>query len=1098
MKLVCSIVCLFLLVNSSTATTYGWLIDLLTGAISLKSSYDFIVVGAGSAGSVVANRLTENSTWKVLLAEAGAEENFIQDIPLLVQYLQGTSANWNDTSEPSNNYCLSMINSQCSLPHGKVMGGSSVLNYMIWTRGNPKDFDNWEALGNPGWNYTSVSKYFKKIENSTVVGRDAGFAGTAGPLPITFTPYRTGVANPFIQAGIALGGQQVDYNGAQQLGYSWIQSNMKGGIRFSANRAYIRPIDGKRPNLDIRRNSQVSKVLIDATTKKVTGVTLNLGGYLYNITATKEVVLSAGAINTPQILMLSGIGPKAHLESKNITSVVDLKVGNYLQDHVAPGGITILVNVTTITAAETVNIINIAMFLAGQGPLTSPGGVEGISYHDTNPSVNNGWTDMEFLQIGGSISGDIRFQKILNIMPATYQALYGNMIATNANGAMVYPMIMRPKSTGNVTLKTKNYLDRPSINPNYFSDAAKEDVRVAVFAIRKLQSIIAQPSMQAIGASLLSIPCPGLNSSTATTYGWFTDFLTGAWNLKASYDFIVVGAGSAGSVVANRLTENSTWKVLLAEAGAEENFIQDIPLLVQYLQETSANWNDTSDPSNNYCLSMINNQCSLPHGKVMGGSSVLNYMIWTRGNPKDFDNWEALGNPGWNYTSVSKYFKKIENSTVVGRDAGFAGTAGPLPITFTPYRTGVANPFIQAGIALGGQQVDYNGAQQLGYSWIQSNMKGGIRFSANKAYIRPIDGKRPNLDIRRNSQVSKVLIDATTKKVTGVTLNLGGYLYNITATKEVVLSAGAINTPQILMLSGIGPKAHLESKNITSVVDLKVGNYLQDHVAPGGLTILVNVTTLTAADSNIVNLALLALGKGPLTSPGGVEGISYHDTNPSVNNGWTDMEFLQIGGSISGDIRFQKILNIMPATYQALYGNMIATNANGAMVYPMIMRPKSTGNVTLKTKNYLDRPSINPNYFSDAAKEDVRVAVFAIRKLQSIIAQPSMQAIGASLLSIPCPGCESNTYDTDAYWECYMRHMTFTIWHYSGTAKMGPSTNPDAVVSPTLKVHGTTGLRVADNSIIPEIPSAHLNAIAMMIGEKASDLIKKDYGMATV
>ncbi|CAO1440300.1 unnamed protein product [Diamesa tonsa] len=587
-----------------------------------------------------------------------------------------------------------------------------------------------------------------------------------------------------------------------------------------------------------------------------------------------------------------------------------------------------------------------------------------------------------------------------------------------------------------------------------------------------------------------------VNSSSATSYGWLIDLITGASTLKPSYDFIVVGAGSAGSVVANRLTENSAWKVLLTEAGADENFIQDIPLLVQYLQLTDANWKDYSEPSSDYCQAMIDSKCSMPHGRVMGGSSVLNYMIWTRGHPRDYDNWADLGNTGWNYNNVTKYFKKIENSVVVGRDPGFAGTAGPLPITFTPFRTGVANPFIQAGIAEDGQkQVDYNGAQQLGYSWIQTNTRNGRRISANQAYINPIkDGKRPNLFIKRNCRVAKVLINPTTKKTIGVQIDLLGYLYDVMVTKEVILSAGAINTPQILMLSGIGSTSHLASKGIQTIVDLKVGNYLQDHVAPGGLTILVNVSTIFATDAvSVVNLALYALGKGPITSPGGAEGISYHDTNPTVNNGWSDLEYLQIGGAISGDAKFQEILNIKKPTYDAMFGNMVTNKINGAMVYPMIMRPKSKGFVALRTGNYLDRPMIVPNYFT--VREDITVALYGIRKLQRIIAKAPMQAIGASLLSIPVPGCELETYDSDDYWECYMRHMTFTIWHYSGTAKMGPSSNPDAVVSPTLKVHGITGLRVADNSIIPEIPSAHLNAVAMMIGEKAADLIKVDYGM---
>ena len=211
--------------------------------------------------------------------------------------------------------------------------------------------------------------------------------------------------------------------------------------------------------------------------------------------------------------------------------------------------------------------------------------------------------------------------------------------------------------------------------------------------------------------------------------------------------------------------------MLLVEAGGEENILQDVPLLVQYLQDTNANWNDTTEPSTNYCQSMNNNQCSMPHGRVMGGSSVLNYMIWTRGHPKDYDNWAAMGNTGWNYDNVKKYFQKAENSTVVGRDAGFAGTTGPVPITFTPFRTKVADAFIKAGISTGGKQIDYNGAQQLGYSWIQTNTRNGRRVSTNRAYLDKIRSgtlKRANLQTKTNCRVSKVLIDPITKKVNGV------------------------------------------------------------------------------------------------------------------------------------------------------------------------------------------------------------------------------------------------------------------------------------------------------------------------------------------
>lgn len=373
------------------------------------------------------------------------------------------------------------------------------------------------------------------------------------------------------------------------------------------------------------------------------------------------------------------------------------------------------------------------------------------------------------------------------------------------------------------------------------------------------------------------------------------DFFNDSWDFRRSYDFIIVGAGSAGSVLANRLSENPKWEILLIEAGNDESLFQEVPMVVSYYQVSDKNWYDVTEPSNEYCLSMNNNSCFLPHGKGMGGS--LNYMIWTRGNSKDYDNWDYnLGNPGWNYNNVSKYFKRIEKSFVEDRDSGFAGTSGPVNINYAEYRTEVAKSFVDAGVETGDQRTDYNGDQQLGFSYMQTSTFKGLRVSANKAYINPV-WNRPNLHIKNNCHCVKVLLDSVTKRVSGVQIDLKGALYEVIASKEVILSAGTINTPQILMLSGIGPKDHLESKQIKPIVDLPVGYNFQDHVAPGGLSILVNTTTLTL--KSILNIRTVSQflfnAKGPLTSNGGAEGISFHDTNPNVNKGWPDLELLLTG-----------------------------------------------------------------------------------------------------------------------------------------------------------------------------------------------------------
>ncbi|CAO1408593.1 unnamed protein product [Diamesa serratosioi] len=295
------------------------------------------------------------------------------------------------------------------------------------------------------------------------------------------------------------------------------------------------------------------------------------------------------------------------------------------------------------------------------------------------------------------------------------------------------------------------------------------------------------------------------------------------------------------------------------------------------------------------------------------------------------------------------------------------------------------------------------------------------------------------------------------------------------------------------MLSGIGPSEHLISKNIEPLVDLPVGYNFQDHVAPGGISILVNTSTLTLNSLlNVRTVSQFLLNeKGPLTSNGGAEGISFHDTNPIVNNGWPDLELLLVGLSFSSDRICKTIFNIKESTYDYMYGDLLANFAETGMVCPMIARPKSRGRILLKSNNYLDKPVIVPNYFAFA--EDIRIVIAGIRKYQQLIATEAMQKIGAKLITTPVPGCERIFFDTDEYWECYMRHLTFSIWHYCGTAKMGPANDPTSVVDARLKVHGIKGLRVADASIMPEIPVAHLNAPTMMIGEKASDMIKEDW-----
>ncbi|KAG4065548.1 hypothetical protein HA402_013318 [Bradysia odoriphaga] len=259
--------------------TVHWIIKLLQNVdfeslpvVQLLPEYDFIVVGAGTAGCAVANRLSENPKWKVLLIEAGQSENTVMDIPMFVHFMQGSEKlNWQYKSEKSESDCLGMKNNQCKFPRGKVMGGSSVLNYMMYTRGNKRDYDDWEKMGSTGWSFDDVLPYFKKFENYQIPNSDPSFYGSAGPVTVQYVNYKSVLSTTFIDGMKELGLSELNYNGKKQAGVSHIQTTTKDGVRVSSNRAYIDPIIS-RPNLHVQSSTLVTKIVIDEVKKVANGV----------------------------------------------------------------------------------------------------------------------------------------------------------------------------------------------------------------------------------------------------------------------------------------------------------------------------------------------------------------------------------------------------------------------------------------------------------------------------------------------------------------------------------------------------------------------------------------------------------------------------------------------------------------------------------------------------------------------------------------------------------------------------------------------------------------------------------------------------------
>lgn len=490
---------------------------------------------------------------------------------------------------------------------------------------------------------------------------------------------------------------------------------------------------------------------------------------------------------------------------------------------------------------------------------------------------------------------------------------------------------------------------------------------------------------------------------------------------------------------------------------------------------------------------MNNGRCNWPRGKVLGGSSVLNYMLYLRGNKKDFDGWEAMGNSGWGYRDALYYFKKSEDNTNPYLSMSpYHSTGGYLTIGEAPYHTPLAASFVEAGVEMGYENRDLNGERNAGFMIAQGTTRRGSRCSTAKAFLRPAR-LRTNLHIAMYSHVTKIMIDPITKIAFGVEFMRDRKLFRIRASKEVILSGGSVNSPQLLMLSGIGPRAELAKHKIPVIKDLHVGENMQDHIGLGGLTFLVNqpvsiVENRFHSMSTVLQYAVF--GQGPLTILGGVEGLAYVNTKyTNASDDYPDIEFHFVSGSTNSDggSQLRKAHGLTESFYNSVFQSI--SNRDAWSIIPMLLRPRSVGSIKLRSSNPFDYPLIYPNYLSDDF--DTKSLVEGVKIAIAVSRTKAMQRFGSQLAAYKWPGCMHVQMFTDQYWECMIRHYTVTIYHPVGTCKMGPYWDPYAVVDPQLRVYGIRGLRVIDGSIMPKLVSANTNAAIIMIGEKGSDMIKE-------
>lgn len=529
------------------------------------------------------------------------------------------------------------------------------------------------------------------------------------------------------------------------------------------------------------------------------------------------------------------------------------------------------------------------------------------------------------------------------------------------------------------------------------------------------------------------------------------------------FDYVVVGGGSAGCVVAGRLSEDPSISVCLLEAGGEgRNALIRAPLgFVIGMPRGINSWNYSTVPQDGFG----GRRGFQPRGKGLGGCSIINAMIYARSAPSDYDHWAALGNDGWSHADVLPYFIRSE-SNAIHRDPALHGTDGPLQITDLRSPLPINDAFLAAcenhGLAF---RDDLNAPPHTGCFRVQVTQLDGQRHTVANAFIHP-NLDRPNLSVRTYAHVTRLTTEG--RRVTGVEFRRGDRVETVEAGREVVMAAGAFGTPQILMASGLGPGEHLQSLGITPVADIPgVGQNLQDHIS----ALLIWRSPSSDDTVGITPRGVRSIARGlwewsrhrrGLVTSCAAESGAYYRSSPEVDTADMEMELL-VG---IGDDHGRKL-----------------HLGHGYSAHLLLSRPASRGEVRLASPDTRVDPLIDPRYFDDPA--DMATLIRGTQVALDIMADPALDANRGDML-IP--------YDRDdpTQIEAQLRAHADTEYHPCGTAHMGPDDDPMAVVDPQLRVRGVAGLRITDASVIPSIPSNNIHAAVIMIGEKAADMIRRD------
>jgi choline dehydrogenase len=525
-----------------------------------------------------------------------------------------------------------------------------------------------------------------------------------------------------------------------------------------------------------------------------------------------------------------------------------------------------------------------------------------------------------------------------------------------------------------------------------------------------------------------------------------------------SFDYVIVGSGSAGSALAYRLSEDGRNTVLVLEYGGSDwGPLIQMPSALSYpMNMKTYDWGFVSEPE----PALGGRRLVTPRGKVIGGSSSINGMVYVRGHARDYDAWEEMGAKGWGFRHVLPYFKRME--TAHGGEEGWRGTEGPLHVTRGARRNPLYDAFVEAGKQAGYPLTrDYNGSQQEGFGAFEMTVWNGVRWSSANAYLRPAL-RRANVALKTRALARRVVLEG--KRAVGVEYERGGRIETVRANREVILSASALNSPKLLMLSGIGSADHLKEHGIAPIHDLPgVGRNLHDH-----LEILVQVgCKLPITLNGVMSLPQKALI--------GAEWL-FFKRGLGATNHFESCGFIRSAAGIEyPDLQF----HFLPAAIR--YDGRAPARSHGYQVHVGPNRSKSRGWLKLRSSEPRDPPRAFFNYMS--LPDDWVTFRTAIRLTREILAQPAFDPYRDGEIA-PGEGVEA-----DKELDAYVRDHVESAYHPCGSCRMGERTDPLAVVDPELKVIGVEGLRIADASVIPMVTNGNLNAPCLMIGEKAADHI---------